>query len=231
MTIYRARMLMTIYRARMMMAIYRAQMLMTLYTAWMMMAIYRTRTMMTSYRARIMMTIHGARTMMAIYRARMLMTSYTARMMMTIYRARMMMTIYTARIMTIYRARIYPCRNSMLIALEQPQSSSWLFLSLMVRAGYVCVAIIHRTLTWIAGTLSCAQMLNNAIAHGSVRTPKESLHWKLTLGRKSLAAPGNRTCVSGVTVRCCNQLSYIPSPYFFKSSMVPYRPSMQGLCT
>ena len=31
------------------------------------------------------------------------------------------------------------------------------------------------------------------------------------MGRKSLAAPGNRTCVSGMTVRCSNQLSYIPS--------------------
>ena len=27
---------------------------------------------------------------------------------------------------------------------------------------------------------------------------------------KSLAAPGNRTCVSGVTIRCSNQLSHIP---------------------
>ena len=32
------------------------------------------------------------------------------------------------------------------------------------------------------------------------------------LGIKSLAAPGNRTCVIGVTVRCSNQLCYIPSP-------------------
>ena len=50
--------------------------------------------------------------------------------------------------MTVYRARIYPCCKSMLIALEQPQSSSWLCLSLMVPAGYICVAIIHPTLTW-----------------------------------------------------------------------------------
>ena len=28
------------------------------------------------------------------------------------------------------------------------------------------------------------------------RTPKESLYWKLTLGEKSLAAPGTRTRVS-----------------------------------
>ena len=88
------------------------------------------------------------------------------------------------------------------------------FLSLMVPAGYVFVASIHRTLTWTTGSLSCAQMLMHAIAHRDVRTPKESLHWKLILGRESLAAPGNRTCVSGVTVRCYNHLSYIPSWQF-----------------
>ena len=59
----------------------------------------------------------------------------------------------------------------------------------MVRAGYVCVAIIHWPLTWTAGSLTCAQMLMRAIAHGGVRTPEESLHWKLTLGRKSFTAP------------------------------------------
>ena len=50
-------------------------------------------------------------------------------------------------------------------------------------------------------------MLVRAIAHGDVRTPKETLHWKLTLGRASLGAPGNRTCVSSVLVRCSIQLS------------------------
>ena len=72
----------------------------------------------------------------------------------------------------------------------------------LVCAGYVCVTIIHRTLTQSIGSLTCAQMLMQAIAHGVVRTPKESLHWKLTLGRKSLAALGNRTCISRVTVWC-----------------------------
>ena len=85
-------------------------------------------------------------------------------------------------------------------------------LSLMVRAGYVCVAIIHGPQTWTTGSLSCAQMLMHAIAHGGVRTPKHSLHWKLTLGRKSLVPPENRTCVCDVTVRCCHQLSDIQSP-------------------
>ena len=119
---------------------------------------------------------------------------------------------------TIYRAWIHPCCNSMLIALEWPQSSSWSFLSLTVRAGYVCVAIIHRTLTWTPGSLSCAQMLMHAIAHRAVWTPKESLHWKLTLGRKSLAAPGNQACVEGLTVRCSYQLSYILSHIYIHSS-------------
>ena len=72
----------------------------------------------------------------------------------------------------------------------------------MARAGYVCVATIHRTLTLTTGSLTCAQMLMHASAHGGVRTPKGSQHSKLTRVRKSLAAPGNRTCASGVTVWC-----------------------------
>ena len=85
------------------------------------------------------------------------------------------------------------------------------FCRFMVRAGYVRVAVIHRTLTWTIGYLSYAQMLMHAIAHQGVRAPYESLHENSTLGGKSLAAPGNRTWVSGVPVRCSNPLSYIPS--------------------
>jgi len=46
----------------------------------------------------------------------------------------------------------------------------------------------------------------------AVRTPSESLHWKLTLGEKSLAAPGTRTRVSivpGLLVRSLYPLSYL----------------------
>ena len=42
-----------------------------------------------------------------------------------------MMMVMMMMMMTIYRVRIYPCCNSMLITLERPQSLSWLFLSLM----------------------------------------------------------------------------------------------------
>ena len=58
---------------------------------------------------------------------------------------------------TIYRAWIYLCRNSMLIVLEWPQSSNWLFLLLTVHAGYVFVAIIHKL--WLG--------LEGLLAHGS----------------------------------------------------------------
>ena len=40
-----------------------------------------------------------------------------------------------------------------------------------VHAGSFSVSIIHRTLTWTTRSLTCAQMLIHAIAHGGVRTP------------------------------------------------------------
>ena len=71
----------------------------------------------------------------------------------------------------------------------------------VVHAGCFSVSVIHRPLTWTTGSLTCTQMLKNANAHGRVRTPWKSLHWKLTLGEKSLAAPGNWTCLSSVPVQ------------------------------
>ena len=93
-----------------------------------------------------------------------------------------------------------------------------MILALMVLAGDVCAAIIHRTLTWTTGSLSCAQISKHATALGGVRTPKECLHWESTLGEKSPAASWNRTCVIGVTVRCPNQLIYTPSPGWERES-------------
>ena len=72
----------------------------------------------------------------------------------------------------------------------------------MVHAGCFGVSIIHQTLTWTLGLLTFAQMIMHMIAHGGVRTKWESLHWKMTLGEKSLAVPGNRTCVSDLMIRC-----------------------------
>ena len=81
-----------------------------------------------------------------------------------------------------------------------------------VHAGCFSVSISHRTLTWTRESITCAPMLLRATAHGGVWTLWESLHWKLTLGEKSLSAPGSRTCVSSVPVRWSNQLSYTPAP-------------------
>ena len=38
----------------------------------------------------------------------------------------------------------------------------------VVRAGYVCVAVIHRTLAWTTGSLTWAQMLTHVVGHGGV---------------------------------------------------------------
>ena len=42
----------------------------------------------------------------------------------------------------------------------------------------------------------------HAIAHGGCTDTHRSLPWNLTLGEKSIAASGNRTCVSSVPIRC-----------------------------
>ena len=40
-----------------------------------------------------------------------------------------------------------------------------------VHVGCFGVSIIHRTLTWPTGSLTCTQMLMHAIAHDGLRTP------------------------------------------------------------
>ena len=70
----------------------------------------------------------------------------------------------------------------------------------VVNVGCLSVSIIHPTLAWTSGSLTCVQMLTCEVAHGSVRTPQESVQRKLTPGEKSFTAPGIRTCLSGVPV-------------------------------
>ena len=86
-----------------------------------------------------------------------------------------------------------------------------------VHAGCFSFSIIHQTPTWTTGSLTCAQMLMHVIAHGGVPTHVRESSWKSTLGEKSLATPGNRACISGMMVRCSNQLSYIPHPLAMSS--------------
>ena len=47
-----------------------------------------------------------------------------------------------------------------------------------------CVSIIHRTLAWTTGSLTCAQMLMHAIALGSVQTHVRESALKVESGRK-----------------------------------------------
>ena len=53
-----------------------------------------------------------------------------------------------------------------------------------VHAGCFGVSIIHRTLTWTAGSLTCAQMLMHTIAHGGVRSHVRESALKVDSGRK-----------------------------------------------
>ena len=82
---------------------------------------------------------------------------------------------------------------------------------LIVHAGFFSISIIHWTLTWTSGPSTCAQLLIHTIVHEGVWTPSESLHWKLTLGVKSLATLGNWTCASSVPVRLSTYWAASPS--------------------
>ena len=53
-----------------------------------------------------------------------------------------------------------------------------------VHAGCFSVSIIHRTLTWTTRSLTCAQLLMHAIAHGGVRKHVKESALKVNSGRK-----------------------------------------------
>ena len=59
--------------------------------------------------------------------------------------------------------------------------------------GRFCVFIIHRTLGWTTGSLTCAQMLMHVITQWCTDTERESAR-KVDSGKKSFAAPGNQAC-------------------------------------
>ena len=85
-------------------------------------------------------------------------------------------------------------------------------------AGCFSVSIIHRTLTWTTGSLTCAQMLMHAIAHkGVYGLRKRESALKVDSGRKLPAAPGNRTCRQRRAGPTLHQLSYIPTLHLQKA--------------
>ena len=89
---------------------------------------------------------------------------------------------------------ISPMGNSGCFSLGKPAA---------VHAGCFSAATIHRTLTRTTGSFPCSQMLMHAIAQGGFTDTVRESALKVDSGRKkkSLAVPGNRTCVSGVPVR------------------------------
>ena len=82
----------------------------------------------------------------------------------------------------------------------------------MVRAGYVHVAIIHRTLTRTKGSITSTQMSMYATAHGGVRTLKES--WlKVDSGKKIPCRSGELNLRQRHDGPMLHQLSCIPTPW------------------
>ena len=61
----------------------------------------------------------------------------------------------------------------------QTSGTCWVFFCVCV-----CVSVIHRTLTWTTGSLTWAQMLMHATAHGGVRTHVRESALKVDSGRK-----------------------------------------------
>ena len=51
-------------------------------------------------------------------------------------------------------------------------------------AGCFSVSIIHQTLTWTRGSLTCTQMLMHVIAHEGVQTHERDSSLKVDSGRK-----------------------------------------------
>ena len=93
---------------------------------------------------------------------------------------------------------------------EESQLRQSRFIQPTVLAGYFSVPVIHRTLTWTTGSLTCAQMLMHATAHGSARAHVRESALKVDSGRKIPC----RTEESHLGQRRAGptlyQLSYIP---------------------
>ena len=102
----------------------------------------------------------------------------------------------------------FPCGNSgrlIRVRPQQPQEQCYPFLT--VRAVFSCVQTkIWLPLFWI---YNVRRDVNASDCTGRLYGHRKSLHWKLTVGEKSLVAPGNNQRRAGSTL---HQLSYIPTP-------------------
>ena len=73
-----------------------------------------------------------------------------------------------------------------------------------LHAGCFSVSIIHRTLAWTTGSLTCAHTLMHAIGHGDVRTHLRESALKVDSGRKIPC----RTGESNLRRRCDGPMLY-----------------------
>ena len=78
--------------------------------------------------------------------------------------------------------------------------------------GVFGVSITHRTLTWTTGSLTCAQVLVHAIAHGSVQTRVRESALKIDSERKIPCRTGESNLRQRRARLMLYQLSYIPTP-------------------
>ena len=92
------------------------------------------------------------------------------------------------------------------VRLQQPQEQRHPFLT--VGVVYLCV----QTKVWLPmlGILNVYTDVNACDCTRGLYGHRKSLHWKLTLGEKSLAPSGNRTSLSGVPV--LHSTSWATSP-------------------
>ena len=97
-----------------------------------------------------------------------------------------------------------------------------------VHAGFVVVvclfvfsiSIIHRTLTWATGSLTCAQMLTHATAHGGCTDTVRVSALKVDSERKFPCCTGESNLRRQRAGSMIYQLSYIPAQHF--QTQVPH---------
>ena len=83
-----------------------------------------------------------------------------------------------------------------------------------VHAGCFSVSVIHQTLTWTTGSLTCAQMLMHAIAHRGVRTHVRESALKADSGRKIPCRTGESNVPQRRAGLPLFQQSFIPTPIY-----------------
>ena len=85
-----------------------------------------------------------------------------------------------------------------------------------VHAGYFSVSIIHRTLTWTTGSVTCAQMLMHANAQGSIRIHVRESALKVDSGRRIPC------CTGGLNLRQQHDGPMLPMSYIHTQAVVSH---------